>query len=66
MDWKSRALGPLIDLVRVECLSSSCAERYGETRTFLVRADLKGPHYCSKECEVWGEAEKMLNMDGKE
>ena len=60
MDWKQKALGPLIDLVRVPCASSSCKERYGETREFLVRADLEGPHYCSGACEVWGEAERMI------
>ena len=60
IDWKRKALGPLIELVRVECASRSCAERYGETRKFLTVAGLDRPHYCSKACEVCGEAERVM------
>ena len=54
MDWKSRALGPLIDLMQVECSFQACKRRH------LVTHDTPAPWYCSRECEVWGEAERIL------
>ena len=64
MNWKQKALGPLIDLKEVECYSASCGTRHeGKRQKFLVVSSAGEKQYCSGECAAWGEAEEVLGGD---
>lgn len=65
MDWKQKALGPIIDLKEVECFLSSCSKRHdGVKQKFLVVSIAGNKQYCSGECAAWGEAEEVLDKVG--